>query len=88
MMTMPRREIATRDLAVMPPAEREREWRKAKECFDKALVEKTETDRIYVAAANKLNMLDRLAKKEIQRAAITSRAAARSLIMAAKIAAR
>lgn len=88
MMNLTRREIATRDLPDMPPLEREREWSKAKDCFDKALVEKTETDRIYIAAAHRLNMLDRLAKKEIQRAAIISRAAAKSLITAAKLAAR
>ena len=80
--------VATRDLPDMLPEELEREWRKAKECFDQARALKQETDRNYIAAANRLNMLDRLAKKVGQRAAIESRAAARSLIQGAKISVR
>ena len=80
--------VATRDLPDMHPDELKREWRKAKECFDQARTLKQETDRNFVAAANRLNMLDRLAKKAEQRAAIESRAAARSLIEGAKIGVR
>ena len=85
-MNMTRREIAVRDLPAMTSVEREREWSKAKVCFDQALAQKKETDRIYVAAANRLNSIDRVVKKELQRAAVTSRAAARSLLAIAKMA--
>ncbi len=85
MMTIPRSEIATRDLPDLPQAEMESEWFEAKECFEQARARKQEADREYVAAANRLNMLDRLVKKAEQRAAVTTRAEARSLIAAEKL---
>ena len=84
MLTIPRSDFATRDIPEMSPAQLKDEWRKAKECFDQARFQKQEADSNYVAAANKLNMLDRLAKKVEQRAAQDRRAAAKSLIDAAK----
>ena len=84
MMTIPRSEFATRDLPEMPPEELESEWLKAKADFDQARLQKQESDRAYVAAANRLNMLDRLAKKVEQRAALDRRAAAKFLVEAAK----
>ena len=86
MMNWTRREIATRDLPDMPPLERDREWSKAKVCFDQALAQKQETDRIYKAAANRLNQIERVVKKELQLSASISRAAARSLITTARVA--
>jgi hypothetical protein len=74
-----KREVPTRDFPDMTRDELESEWDKTKECFDQALVQKIETDRIYVAAANKLNILERLVKKVDQRAALERRAAAKSL---------
>jgi hypothetical protein len=79
MITLPKREVPTEDVPDMTRDELESEWRKAKECFDQALVQKTEADRAYVAAANTLNALDRLVKKVEQRAVVAKRAAAKSL---------
>ena len=83
MHTMPRREIAAGDFPEMTRDELASEWRNAKECFDQALVQKTETDRIYVAAATRLNTLDRLVKQVEQRAAVAKRAAAKALFLTA-----
>jgi hypothetical protein len=58
--------------------ELETEQCEARECFDRALVQKIETDRIYVSAATKLNTLDRLVKKIEQRAAVDRRAAVKA----------
>jgi hypothetical protein len=70
-------EVSTRDFPNMTGSELESEARNARECFDQALVQKTETDRIYVAAATRLNTVDRLVKKVEQRVALARRAAAR-----------
>jgi predicted ribosome quality control (RQC) complex YloA/Tae2 family protein len=79
MKILHKREVPTRDFTDMTRNELESEWDKTKECFDQALVQKIETDRIYVAAANKLNILERLVKKVDQRAAVASRSAAKYL---------
>lgn len=73
-------QVPTRDFPEMTRDELNRKRREAKDCFDQALVEKTETDRIYVAAATRLNTLDRLMKKVAQREAVDSRAAAKFLL--------
>jgi hypothetical protein len=78
---MPRRsETPSRDVPDMTNAELNRERSEAVECFDQALAQKAETDRIYVAAATRLNTLDRMVKKVEQRAAVNRRAAARLLL--------
>ncbi len=79
MITLLKREIPVRDDIGMTRDELESEWIKAKECFDQALAQKTEADRIYIAAATQLNTLDRLVKKVEQRAAGVRRQAAKSL---------
>ena len=79
MIILPKSEGPTGDLPDMTNDELKSEWYKAKGSFDQALVQKTETDRIYVAAATRLNTLDRLVKKVEQRAAIARRAAAKFL---------
>ncbi|HEX8230765.1 MAG TPA: hypothetical protein VF826_15825 [Chloroflexia bacterium] len=61
------------------------EWRKARVSFDQALAEKTEADRIYLAAAVRLNTLDRLVKQVEQRAAVAKRAAAKALTQTAQV---
>jgi hypothetical protein len=70
-------EVPIRDFPNMTRNELESESRDAKECFDQALVQKIETDRIYVAAATRLNTVDRLMKKVEQRVALAKRTAAR-----------
>lgn len=85
MIMIPKRDVSTEDLSHMTRDELESERRKAKECFDLALVQKTGTDRIYVDAATWLNTLDRLVKKVEQRAALAKRAADRSLLQAAQV---
>ena len=80
MITMTKREIPTRDFPDMTTDELESEWLVAKGCFDRARAQKIETDRLYLAAATRLNTLDRLVKKAEQRAALDRRAAAKSLL--------
>jgi hypothetical protein len=59
------------------------EWTNAKRRFDQALLQKTEADRIYVAAANKLNALERVMKKVERRAVVARRSAAKSVLRTA-----
>jgi hypothetical protein len=59
------------------------EWTNAKRGFDQALIQKTETDRIFVAAANKLNALERVVKKVQRRAVVARRSEAKSLLRTA-----
>jgi hypothetical protein len=59
------------------------EWTNAKRRFDQALIQKTETDRIFVAAANKLNALERVVKKVQRRAVVARRSEAKSLLRTA-----
>jgi hypothetical protein len=59
------------------------EWTNAKRGFDQALIQKTETDRIFVAAANKLNALERVVKKVQRRAIVARRSEAKSLLRTA-----
>ena len=88
MITLPRRKATTEAPPDMTHDELQIEWRKAKVCFDQALIEKTECDRIYVAAATWLNTLERLVKKVEQRSAVDKREAARSLLRAAQVGAQ
>ncbi len=83
MITLLKREVPAVDFPDMTRDELAIEWRKAKGCFDQALAQKTETDRVYVAAATRLNTLDRLVKKVEQREAVDRRAAAKSLVRSA-----
>jgi hypothetical protein len=85
MMTLQKREAPTGDIPDMTHDELDSEWRKAKACFDQALIQKTEADRSYVAAAIRLNTLDRLVKKVEQRAAVARREAAKSLVRTAQM---
>ena len=64
----------------MTSDELSREWHEAKDSFDRALAQKIETDRIYVAAATRLNTLDRQVKKVEQRSAVERRAAGKFLL--------
>jgi len=80
MLTFPKIEQAAQDFPVMTRDELETEQCEAREYFDRALIQKIETDRIYVAAATKLNTLDRLVRKVEQRAAVDRRAAAKALL--------
>ena len=79
MIVFAKRDAPTGDFPTMSRDEVEIEWRKAKECFDQVLVQKTKTDLVYVAAATQLNTIERLMKKMAQRKAIAEREAARSL---------
>ena len=84
MITLAKREIPTRGSLDMTGDELEGEWRRARACFDQALVEKTVIDRAYVVAATRLNTLDRLVKQVEQRAAAARRAAAKATDETAK----
>lgn len=79
MIAMQRREAVTVEIPDMSAEQIEREWHQAKESFDQALLQKTECDRIYAAAAVRLNTIDRLMKKVEQRAALARREAAKAL---------
>jgi len=84
MLTMQTKsEAPGRDFPDMSSAELDRRYREAKESFDEALAQKTKADRIYVAAAIRLNALDRMVKKVEQRAAANRRAAARGRLQTA-----
>ncbi len=80
MVTMLKRQDPSEDFLDISYDELLVEWNTAKKRFDQALVQKTETDRIFVAAANKLNTLERLVKKVERRALVARRSAARSLL--------
>lgn len=88
MITLLKRDAATDDFPDMTREELDSEWRKAKKCFDQALAEKTDVDRAYVAAATRLNTLERLVKKVEQRAAVARREAAKSLLRTAQVVAQ
>ena len=88
MIALPRKESLLGEFSDMTTAELESEWRATKVCFDQALAQKIETDRIYVAAATRLNTLDRLMKKVVQRTAATRREDARVLFRTATAADR
>ena len=79
MLTMPRRDVATRDMPEVSVDDLDREWRTARKSFDEARARKMEVDRLYLAAATRLNTLDRMVKKVEQRLALERRAAAKSL---------
>lgn len=79
MITLTRRETIIAGSKDMTRAELEAEWRNARGSLDQALAAKTEADRVYVAAAVRLNTLDRLMKQVEQRAAAAKRAAAKAL---------
>lgn len=64
----------------MTGGELDRKYREAKEFFEQALAQKKEVDRIYVAAATRLNTVERMVKKVEQRAAANRRAAAKILL--------
>ncbi len=80
MLTLTRTENTSIASPDMTQSELDSEWRTAKASFEQALAQKTETDRIYVAAANRLNTLERVIKKVEQRAAVDRRAAAKFLV--------
>jgi hypothetical protein len=81
MLTMQTKsEAPSRDFPDMSSAELDRRYREAEESFVQARAQKTEADRIYVAAATRLNTLDRMVKKEAQREVVNRRAAAKALL--------
>ena len=71
--------ILTRDIPTVTRDELASDWRNAKECFDQALAQKTEADRVYVAAATRLNTIERQVKKLEKQDAHALREAAKSL---------
>lgn len=88
MIALPKKEVLMRNFAEMTSDELDSEWSEARECLDHALVKKTETDRAYVAAATRLNTVERLVRKVEKRAAVAKRAAAKSLLRSATAAAQ
>jgi len=83
MVTMLNRQDPSEDFLDMTLNELLAEWTNAKRDFDQALIQKTETDRIFVAAANKLNALERVVKKVQRRAVVARRSEAKSLLRTA-----
>jgi hypothetical protein len=83
MVTMLNRQDPSEDFLDMTLNELLAEWTNAKRGFDQALIQKTETDRIFVAAANKLNALERVVKKVQRRAVVARRSEAKSLLRTA-----
>jgi hypothetical protein len=73
MIVLTKNNIATRDAPTMSRDELEVEWRKANEYFFEVRAQKVETDRLYVAAANQLNTLERQLKKIERQAAFSKR---------------
>lgn len=83
MATILKRDDLSRDFPDITYDELIVEWNMAKKRFDQALVQKTETDRIFVAAATRLNALERLVKKVERRAVVDKRSAAKALLRTA-----
>jgi hypothetical protein len=83
MVTMLNRQDPSEDFLDMTLNELLAEWTNAKRGFDQALIQKTETDRIFVASANKLNALERVVKKVQRRAVVARRSEAKSLLRTA-----
>jgi hypothetical protein len=83
MVTMLKRQDPSEDSLDMTLDELLAEWTNARKHFDQALTKKTEADRIFVAAANKLNALERVVKKVERRAVVAQRNAAKSILRSA-----
>jgi hypothetical protein len=83
MVTMLKRQDPSEDFLDMTLDELLAEWTNARKHFDQALTQKTEADRIFVAAANKLNALERVVKKVQRRAVVAQRSAAKSILRSA-----
>ena len=77
-MILAKKDVSAMEAPNMSRDELESEWRKAKECFDKALAQKAEVDKLYVAAATQLNMLERLVKRVEKQDRFSRRVAART----------
>ena len=88
MIILPIYESSQRDFPDMTRDQLESERRTLQACLDQALAQKIEADRIYVAAATKLNTLERAIKKIEQHEAAARREYARSLAHTAQVAAR
>ena len=73
MIVLTKNNIATREVPTLSRDELEVEWRKANEYFFEVRAQKVETDRLYVAAANQLNTLERQLKKMERQAAFGKR---------------
>jgi hypothetical protein len=73
MLVLTKNKIPTADVPTMTRDELEGEWRKANEYFYEVRAQKIETDRLYVAAANQLNTLERLMKKVERQEAFSKR---------------
>jgi hypothetical protein len=63
-------EAVNREFPTMTRDELESAWRKAIEYFEQARAQKNEVDRVYIAAANELNAIERMVRKLDQRAAV------------------
>ena len=73
MLVLAKKVIPATDVPTMTRDELEGEWRKANEYFYEMRAQKVETDRLYVAAANQLNTLERLMKKVERQEAFSKR---------------
>jgi hypothetical protein len=73
MIVLAKNDIPTEGVPTVSRDELASEWRKAKEYFYEARAKKIETDHLYVAAANRLNTLERLVKKAERQAAFSKR---------------
>jgi hypothetical protein len=73
MLVLTKNHIPTKDAPPLSHEELQVEWRKANEYFFEVRAQKVETDRLYVAAANQLNTLERQLKKVERQAAFSKR---------------
>jgi hypothetical protein len=73
MIVLAKNNIPTRDMPTMSRDELESEWHKAQEYFYEVRAQKIETDRLYIAAANQLNTVERLMKKVERQEAFSKR---------------
>jgi hypothetical protein len=73
MIVLTNNDIVKREFPSVSRDELEDQWREAKAIYERAQAQKTEIDRIYLAAANELNRLERLMNKAKRRAMLTER---------------
>lgn len=73
MIVLTNKDIVKREFPTISRNELEDQWREAKAIYEQVQAQKTEIDRIHLAAANEFNRLERLMTKANRRAMLTGR---------------
>ena len=73
MLVLSKNRVPITDVPAKTRDELESEWLKAQENFNEVRAQKIEIDRLYVAAANHLNTVERLMKKVERQKAFSKR---------------